>query len=500
MTTPSPIPTLFDVVLRSDFQAFVEKAFRVVYPNDEYVSGWHIQAVCWHIHLVRSGAMPRLIINLPPRSLKSFIVSVAWPAFILGHDPTQRIICVSYSEDLAKDHARLFRHLVGSAVYRRLFPGTRISASKNTESMVATTKNGFRLATSIGGTLTGKGGHLIIIDDPIKAEGANSENDRQRVIDWFKSTLISRLDDPVKGQIVVVQQRIHAFDLSGYLLEQGGWAHLALAAEARRDLRVPIGRSRTHRFRNGDLLHPARLPLAVLKARFAELGSAQFSAQYLQDPVPPEGTILKRVWFKYYEPRLVPHFSEIIQSWDVAAKVGATNDWTVCVTLGVARDGYYVFNVTRIKVEFPELLKTAVALAERYRPHRILIEDSSNGTSLLQSLNSASVLGVIPVKPRQDKESRVNGVSALFEAGKVKFAKDADWLPELERELVEFPGGRHDDQVDSLSQALAWARNNAGQLALAISPLLIPKAEEDRWFRDDEFGSLDFDLEDESSF
>lgn len=499
MTPPSVI-ALFDVVLRSDFQSFVEKAFRAVYPHDKYVSSWHIQAVCWHLHQVHSGVMRRLIVNLPPRSLKSFIVSVAWPAFILGHDPTHRIICVSYSEDLAKDHARLFRFLVGSLLYRRLFPGTRISASKNTETMVATTKNGFRLATSIGGTLTGKGGHLIIVDDPMKAEAVNSENDRQRVVDWFKSTLISRLDDPVLGQIVVVQQRIHAFDLSGYLLEQGGWKHLSLAAEGRRDIRVAIGCNKFHHYREGDLLHPARLPVSVLKARYQELGSAQFSAQYLQDPVPSEGTIIKRAWFRYFDNRLAPRFLEIIQSWDVAAKIGAGNDWSVCVTLGVAKDGYYVINVARMKVEFPDLLRAAKRLSAPFRPDRILIEESSNGLALLQSLSADTVLNVIGVKPRQDKESRVNGVSAMFEAGKVKFMKDAEWLPMFERELVEFPGGRNDDQVDALSQLLAWVRDNSERYVSPIMPILIPKADEDRFTRDEDYGSLDDAIDEDSIF
>lgn len=494
MATTSII-TLFDVVLRNDFQAFVEKAFRTVYPNDKYVSGWHIRAVCWHLHLVQSGAMPRLIVNMPPRSLKSFIVSVAWPAFILGQDPTHRIICVSYSEDLARDHARIFRALVGSALYRRLFPGTRISALKNTETMVATTQNGFRLATSIGGTLTGKGGHLIIIDDPMKAEGVNSENDRKRVIEWYKSTLISRLDDPVNGKIVVVQQRIHAFDLSGYLLDQGGWQHLALAAEGRRDLSVPIGRNNSHNYREGDLLHGARLPVSVLKARFEELGSAQFSAQYLQDPVPSDGTIIKRAWFRYYEPRMAPRFVEIIQCWDVAAKIGAGNDWSACVTLGIARDGFYVIDVARMKVEFPDLLRAAMRLVEAFRPNCILIEESSNGVALLQTLLADTVLSVIGIKPQQDKESRVNAISAMFESGKVKFPKGAEFLPVYERELLEFPGGRNDDQMDATTHVLAWARDHAERYVRPVLPIMIPKAEADRFITDEDYGSLDNDVD-----
>lgn len=487
------IAALFDVVLRSDFQAFVEAAFPVVYPNDKFVSGWHIQAICWQLHQVRAGATPRLVVNLPPRSLKSFIVSVAWPAFILGSEPSHRIICVSYTDDLAREHARLFRILIGSSFYRRLFPQMRASPLKNTEGMVATTRNGFRLATSIGGTLTGKGGHLIIIDDPIKAEGANSESDRQRVIDWYRSTLITRLDDPARSQIVVVQQRIHAFDLSGYLLEQGGWSHLALPAECRKDLSIPIGQDKWYQYRCGDLLHYDRLPGKVLEARFKELGSAQYSAQYLQDPVPPDGTIIKRAWLRYYEPRVVPRFIEIIQSWDVAAKTGAGNDWSVCVTLGIARDGYYVIDVARFKIEFPDLVRATGRLADTHRPACLLIEDASNGTSLIQHLRAESRLSVVEFKPRQDKESRVNGVSALFEAGKVRLLKDAAWVPDFERELLEFPNSRNDDQVDALTQALIWARDKAERYVVPVMAVSILKAEEDRFSRDEDFGPLDYD-------
>jgi predicted phage terminase large subunit-like protein len=493
MNTQPSVPALFDIVLRSDFESFVQKAFSVVHPDRKVAWSWHIRAICWHLYLVRSGQMPRLIINLPPRSLKSFIVSVAWPAFLLGLDPSLRIVCVSYTDDLARDHARLFRILIESQIYRRLFPKMRISPRKNTEGMVATTRGGFRLATSIGGTLTGKGGDLIIIDDPMKAEDVNSKVERERVIDWYKSTLASRLNDAVNGQIVVVMQRIHSFDLSGYLLEQDDWTSLALPAEARRDFDVAIGRNRWHRYSEGDLLHGARLPGAILEARCRELGSAQYSAQYLQDPVPPDGTIIKRAWFRYYEPRIQPVVIEIIQSWDVAAKIAEGNDYSVCVTVGIARDGYYIMDVKRFKAEFPVLQRTAEAMAEQYRPNRILIEDSSNGTALLQNLTFGTRLNVIGIKPKQDKEARANGVAAAFEAGRVKFKKDAEWLLEFERELLEFPNSRHDDQVDALTQGLIWAQENTERLPGLIPAILMPRDEADLFIRDADCDGVDDD-------
>jgi hypothetical protein len=173
---------------------------------------------------VLRGEIRRLIITVPPRSLKSICVSVALPAYALGLDPTARIICVSYSESLARKHANDCRAVMGSSRYRRLFPGTRISRSKDTELEVMTTARGFRLATSVGGTLTGRGGNLIIIDDPMKPQ--DSESTRQSILQWFGNTLLSRLDNKATDAIIVVMQRLHVDDLVGHLIEQGGWTHL----------------------------------------------------------------------------------------------------------------------------------------------------------------------------------------------------------------------------------------------------------------------------------
>ena len=488
-----------DKAMRREFQLFVERAFQELFPNDKYSRGWYVQAICWHLHLVNSGEMLRLIINLPPRTLKSFIVSVAWPAFLLGRDPTLRIICVSYSDDLAREHARLFRLLISSDFFRRLFPLMRVSPDKNTESMVATTANGFRLATSIGGTLTGKGGNLVIIDDPMKAGAVNSAIERQRVIDWFTSTLITRLDDPARSQIVVVMQRIHAFDLSGYLLEKGGWAHLTLAAECRLDQSVPIGLGKHHVFKDGDLLDNVRLPLEVLIERYGDLGEPQFNAQYLQDPVPPDGNIIKREYFRYYDFKegMFPGY-QIIQSWDVAAKTGEGNDYSVCITMAIGKDGFYVIDVTRVKREFTQLVPLVQELYDKYRPRQILIEDSSNGTALLSHLKDTTHLPVLGITPKLDKVTRVLEASASFAAGRVKFAKDAAWLTALENEHLEFPNGKHDDQVDALVQGINWAREHYSQyFSLIVGPVNILKDEADRFFRDEDFGSLN-DPEDTS--
>jgi hypothetical protein len=223
---------LLNHILRTDLTGFVQKSFGTVSPGDTFSPNWHIEAMCHSLSKVVGGETRRLIISIPPRHLKSICASVALPAWVLGQDPTRRIICVSYAQDLSVKHANDCRTVMNSDWYRRAFPGTKLDSSKNTESEIMTTKRGLRLATSVGGTLTGRGGNFIIIDDPIKPADAMSEAARARVIEWFGSTLLSRLDDKENDAIVLVMQRLHEGDLAGELLKQGGWEHLRLPAIA----------------------------------------------------------------------------------------------------------------------------------------------------------------------------------------------------------------------------------------------------------------------------
>jgi hypothetical protein len=276
--------------------------------------------------LVRLGKLRRLLVNVPPRSLKSIAYSVALPAFIFGHDPSKRIIVVSYGADLSIKHAIDFRAIMNSSWYRRVFTETRISAAKNTESEVMTTTGGYRLGTSIDGTLTGRGGDLIVIDDPLKPHDAFSESRREKVNQWYFNTLLSRLDNKQTGAVIVVMQRLHMDDLSGALLgDCEEWTHLKLPAIAEVDEQVPIGYSRFYHRRAGDVLHPEREPMSVLESIRAQLGSDTFAAQYQQAPIPPGGAMIKRAWVRRYEQLsnrtsfseagIGPSVEEILRSW-----------------------------------------------------------------------------------------------------------------------------------------------------------------------------------------
>ena len=245
-------------LLANNLTSFTEFAFDVVRPRVIFKPNWHFEAVTHKLSQVASGEVRRLIITLPPRTLKSLCASVALPAWFLGRYPWERVLVVSYSEILARTHANDFRLVVNDPIYQATFPAMRLA--RDTDREIITTKRGKRIATSIDGTLTGLGGNLIIIDDPLKLGDAMSEAVRARVIEWYRSTLLSRADDKTEARIVLVMQRVHQDDLAGYLQEQGGFEVLNLPAIAQRDETYFLGDGRTYDRQKGELLHPEHEP------------------------------------------------------------------------------------------------------------------------------------------------------------------------------------------------------------------------------------------------
>jgi predicted phage terminase large subunit-like protein len=447
---------LLHALLRNDFRAFVEKVFMALTPGQTFIRSWHLEAIAYQLERVRRGEIKRLIINMPPRSLKSIMASVAFPAFVLGLDPSRRIICASYSGELAKKHSNDFRAVLDSPWYRSIFPGTRVGPFKNNETEIELTARGFRLATSVGGTLTGRGGDIIVIDDPLKPDDAFSETKRSGANQWFTNTLLSRLDDKRAGAIVVVMQRIHMDDMTGFLTGQSDeWEILNLSAIAECDKTIPCWNGKPYFRKSGDVLSPEREPLYVLEALKTQIGSEAFSAQYQQMPVPPGGAMIKRHWIVRYKD--LPPASErllTLQSWDTANKGGPQNDWSVCTTWVVAQEmRWYLVDVWRGRVDYPSLKSIVETRAKQSKARRVLVEDTGAGTMLVQELR-ARVPGIIGVKPERDKISRMAVASAKFEAGQVLLPERAPWLADLEAELFAFPGARYDDQCDSISQAL----------------------------------------------
>jgi predicted phage terminase large subunit-like protein len=432
---------VLDAIARRDFTTFIQRCFESLSPSARYDRSWHIEAMAYHLEQVRLGKIKRLIINMPPRSLKSIVSSVAFPAFFLGHDPTKRLICVSYGSDLATKHANDCRSIMKSAWYRKLFPQTVVSSLKDTEGEFLTTRNGYRLTTSLDGTLTGRGGDVIIIDDPLKPIDALSDAKRERVNQWYFNTLLSRLDDKKNGAIIIVMQRLHLNDLTGVLLQGSEeWTVLTLKAIAEEDEQICIGAGQFHRRLIGEVLHEKREPKEVLDSIKSQLGSYTFAAQYQQAPVPEGGGLIKAKWVRRYESLPVKKWpARVILSLDTASKDGCENDWSVCTAWLLHEHKYYLIDVMRIRVDYPTLKARMIAFAKVHKPAKILIEDCGVGTALIPELKKAIHCSVIAVKPEHDKKTRMSIESAKFEAAQVYFPERAPWLADLEAELFFIP-------------------------------------------------------------
>jgi len=453
---------LLAALLRTDLRYFVRKVFITILPGTTYLPNWHIDAIVYQLMRLDAGEHQRLLINQPPRSLKSICVSIAYVAWSLGHDPGRRIIVVSYSNDFAAELHRQFRMVIDAPWYRALFP--RMRPAKDTGTELVTTAGGSRYATSVGGTLTGRGADLIVIDDPLKAEDAMSEPARRRVIDWYGGSLVSRLNDKDKGPIVVVMQRLHEDDLAGHLLQLDGWHHLDLPAIAVEDCEIPIGRNKRFSRRTGDVLHAKREDQAVLDRIKAEIGSLMFSAQYQQRPIPLEGNLIKRDWIRHFKGSVPPKDGDyFVISWDTAMKATELADYSVGTVWHVQNRGRkaHLVDLVRGRFEYPELIEAASELWRKWKVDwasaYLVIEDKGSGSSLIQSLRNERIYAhQHHGKIEGDKVMRLSAQAAHFHAGVVHFPEDAPWLDELITELLGFPGVRHDDQVDSISQALAF--------------------------------------------
>jgi predicted phage terminase large subunit-like protein len=447
---------LLTALLRTDLSSFIQRAFRTVSPGDHYLHNWHMDAISWAVQRCRKAKRRRLIITVPPRSGKSIAVSVALPAYILGLDPVQRIICASYSQELANKHARDYRAVMEADWYRAIFPRTRLGRDKNTQAEFVTTRKGGRLATSVGGTLTGRGGDFIILDDILNPDAASSEVQRAGVIEWVLGTCLSRLDDQEHGTIILIQQRVHEDDPVGFLLEKGGWTHLNLPAIAEETQIIPLGPNLVHVRQEDDVLHPERVSFERLMDLKKDMGGYAFAAQYQQNPAPRGGGIIKWEWFQTYDEAPEKKAGDlVVQSWDTASKADQIHDCSVCTTW-LVRDGkFYLLHVLRKRLEYPALRKHAIAHKLAFDADEVLIEDAGSGTQLIQDLRNEG-LNPRGIKPEGDKVIRMETQTGALEAKRVFVPKSAPWLADFQDEVTKFPKAKYDDQVDSLSQFLKW--------------------------------------------
>jgi predicted phage terminase large subunit-like protein len=443
-------------LLRTDFQSFLAMALETIEPAERFVPSWHLLTVQHYLERAEAGKERRIIFNLPPRSLKSVTISVAWVAFLLARDPSLKIIVVSNTEELARRHATSFRRLVNAPWYRAIAPKFELAAAGDRIEEQRTTLNGYRYAASVNSSITGQGADIIIIDDPNKAQDVSSEVKRNTVNEYYSGTLYSRLTNKAEGVIVLVQQRLHANDLSGFLLEAGGWTHVCVPIRAPRDARYPISGTRSYHRRAGEILQPERNTIEVIEEVRGTMGSFNFEAQYQQNPVPPDGQIIKKAWLRYSDTR-PDEFDFKLVSWDTASTVSQTADYSVGTVWGRKARQFYLIDVVRERLE-PALLSRRIEQMDlEHEADATIIEDTELGRAFVSEMRHSTSIRPILFKTRGiDKDSRLEAQAPKFEAGQVVLPQHAPWLGTFVSELLAFPSVAHNDQVDSVSQALSY--------------------------------------------
>lgn len=448
----------FRYAIRNDFSAFVKKAFLSLNPQEEYKHSWYIDYICQHLEECANGKIKRLDINIPPRSLKSFIVSICFPAWVLGKDPSKKFICCSYSASLSNEMNDKTRSIVKQDWYRYCFPEFSLDESKNTlktkdtQKEFTTTMGGGRYSTSTRATATGKGADFIICDDILNPDEANSDIKREGAISWVKSTLFSRFNDKKKGVIIGVAQRLHERDFTGQITKN--WTKIILPSRFEEEKVFEFG-SINKKVASGEYLHPDRFNEEEFNETKEQMGSIFFNAQYQQNPAPDNGNVFKLKWFNRYDSM---ESNETYISIDTACKPGQENDPSAFTIWQKKDNSWYLKHVVNEKLEYHELKAKAKSLIEAHKPRVTLIEDKSSGQSLIQDLRKELNANIIAINPTSDKKSRAYTCIDQFEAGRIFIPNSAPWLEDYLDQMKKFPNCSHDDMVDSTSQMINWIK------------------------------------------
>ena len=466
-------------------KAFVHYTWPILEPTTTLQWNWHLDLLCDWLTAVKEGKCRRLIINVPPRSMKSLLCTVFYPVWRWCTAPQRRFMFVSYSDDLSTDHSVFRRNVLNSAIYRAAW-GNRVKFSKdqNLKTQYENTRRGVMFSTSITGSATGKGCDELIVDDPMNAKKAFSDQEREATNRNFDATFRSRLNDPATGTIILIMQRLHDLDLTGHVLAQepGTWTHLKLPAEAEHDESWPYPiKGTTYPRKAGELLWPARFSHEVLAGLKTAMGSWSFAGQYQQNPAPLEGSIVKREWIRYY--RELPTTAEggcatsgcategtWVQSWDCSFKDSRESDYVVGQVWLHTGSHFYLIDQVRERMDFVRTMQAIRQMTAKYpQATAKLIEDRANGPAVISALRE-EISGIIAIEPDGSKIGRAHSVSPLFQAGNVLLPevatgggfRSAGWVGDFVEELTRFPNAAHDDQVDACAQALAYLKQDKG--------------------------------------
>jgi predicted phage terminase large subunit-like protein len=454
---------------------FARQAWPIVEPRREMLWNWHLDLICEHLERVTLGECQSLAINIPPRYMKSLLVTVMWPCWEWARRPELRYLFASYSQGLSTDHSVSRRDILESEWYQTGMhehwghADYALADDQNLKTQYANTGRGRMVATSMSGTATGQGGDRVVIDDPVNPKQANSATLREEANRLWDQTFSSRLDDKAKGAFVIVMQRLHQSDLTGHVLNEGGWTHLCVPGIAEHDEDVVFPSGRVVHREAGDLLWPERESAPQMAIVRRRLGSYGFAGQYQQRPTPSKGGIIKREDIRYWTRELRPdddparvvllpeNLTGHRQSWDFGLWGNTRDDYSVGLTGARLGANAYVLDCIRRRMDLATCIAAVREMTARNpKAVRKVIENAANGPEVVKQLK-ASIPGLIAKPAKGDKEARLMGVQPVFESGNVFFPhpREAGWVADCLEELFGFPFAEHDDFVDALSQLIS---------------------------------------------
>ena len=479
---------------------FLREAWKYI-DTSPWTDGWPIEAIAEHLQAVVDGDIKRLLINIPPRCGKSSITSVAFPAWTWAQrersptsGPGVAFLHASYAQQLTLRDSVKCRRLIESPWYRSMW-GDRVQLTddQSTKSRFSNTVGGERLITSVGAAVTGEGGNIIVVDDPNAANEAFSDANILSTKEWWDGTMSTRLNDPKTGAFIVIQQRLAEDDLTGHILEKeaDGWTHLCLPMryEASRSYTTSIG-WKDPRTEEGDLLWPARFGEREVKKLESALGPFAAAGQLQQRPEPQGGGIIKRDWWQLWEGAAFPPMGYILAAVDTAYTLKEENDMSAMSVWGVFSDDAKAYasryideegrpvyidrhydegapklmlmNAWQERLELHELVKKIAKTAKMLKVDLLIIENKASGYSVSQEMKrmySNERFGLLLYDPKsQDKMSRLYSVQPIFSEGMV-YAPNKQWAEMVIKEVGQFPKGKHDDIVDTVSMALRHLRD-----------------------------------------
>lgn len=478
--------------IKASFHEFIKQAWPAI-EAELFVDSWHIRAIAEHLEACYRRDIKKLLINIPPRTSKSTIVSVMFPAWVWLHKPEEKFLYSSYTGSLSIEHSLKCRRLIESNWYQERFGNLyQLSKDQKAKGFFDNNKKGSRIATSVGASATGKGGNFLIVDDGNNVQDGESEIKRNTAIEWLNSVWSTRLNNPKNDVQIIIQQRLHEDDMTGHVIDKdinNEWVKLILPMEYEESRKaktiiLPSTNGKIWqdpREEEGELLCEQRFSLKVIKKYKYDLGSYGYAGQYQQRPAPEEGGIIQKSWFKWWKHNEPPEIQFIVQSWDTALTANEMSAYSACTTWGVFLDHNYIehlilLGMWRGRVEYPELREMAKRLFFDYRdngkernpkfkgrqPDLCLVEAKASGDPLIQDLASGGIKAT-PFNPTKygDKIQRVRLITPIIEGGRVwlramppkydKLTSDADDFLE---EVATFPNSSSRDLVDTMTQTL----------------------------------------------